>query len=75
MTLEQMLANLSKQLDSHPDCSEGLFHFTHSELLQDLNRTFPFTDFKREARGRRDGGGKGKNHSKILGPIHPFFKE
>lgn len=55
MTPEQMLANLSKRLDNRLDCSEGLFHFSLTELSQDLNSTFAFTVFKREAR-RRDGG-------------------
>lgn len=70
-----MLANLSKRLDNHPDWSEGLFHFTHTELLQDLNSTFPIPASKGEAGGRRDSGGKGKNNSKTLGQSHPFFKE
>lgn len=55
-----MLADLSKRLANHPDCSEGLFHSTHTELLQDLNNTFPCPDFKGEARARRDSGGNGE---------------
>lgn len=55
-----MLADLSKRLANHPDCSEGLFHSTHTELLQNLNNTFPCPDFKGEARGRRDSGGNGE---------------